>query len=198
MIEIGRNFINRIQQCDILRDVDFIQRIEIIENCVRIHKIIFPLVLVLTQDCDLKQDAQYHFENGSPPPTDDKKLLSVIVAPIYNEEMFLIGEHLKDDTINYKMQKINKKKKGKFTTQYSNLINNQIPRYHHLKFKGTDLIVDSVIDFKHYFTVNIEELMSTKKDRFICKIKELYREDISLRFANFLSRIGLPDTGENV
>jgi hypothetical protein len=198
MIEIDRNFTNRIQQGDILRDIDFIQRIDIKGNDVSIYKITFPLIIVLTQDCDLKQDAQYHFESDNSPSTDDKKLLSAIVAPIYNEEMFLLGEHLKDDTINYTMQKINKKKKGKFTTQYTNLINNEISRYHHLKFKENDPIVDSVIDFKHYFTVNIEELVSIKKDRFICKIKELYREDISIRFANFLSRIGLPNTGENV
>jgi len=53
--------------------------------------------------------------------------------------------------------------------------------------------IHSVIDFKHYFSVNVCYLMGIKKEKFICKIYELYREDISHRFASFLSRIGLPE-----
>lgn len=194
MIEIDRTPAPRIQQGDIFRDIDFIQKVEIIADEVLIHKITFPLVIVLTQDCDLEQDSEYHINTGDNPSTDDKKLLSVIVAPLYNEEMFLQGEHLNDETIKYKMRSLIKKnKKGNLTTEYSYLIENGIPRYHHLKFKGNDPVADSVIDFKHYFTLNIEELMRIKDDRFVCKVSELYRENISQRFAYFLSRIGLPN-----
>jgi hypothetical protein len=82
-------------------------------------------------------------------------------------------------------------KKGK--TPGKTLIQNQIPRYHYLEFPNNVPIVSSVIDFKHYFTVNVEYLKKHKKDNFICQIGPLYREDVSQRFSSYLSRIGLPE-----
>lgn len=194
MIKIDRAPSPRIQQGDIFRDIDFVQKVEIVADEVFIHQITFPLVIVLTQDCDLEQDSEYYINARDNPSTDDKKLLSAIVAPLYNEGLFLQGEHLNDETINYKMRSITKKnKEGNLTTEYRYLIENAIPRYHHLKFEENDPLVDSVIDFKHYFTLNIEELMRIKGERFVCKVSELYREHISQRFAYFLSRIGLPN-----
>ena len=91
------------------------------------------------------------------------------------------------------MQIINKiAKKGKLSTKYKNLIDNEIPRYHYLKFSEDIPIVSSIIDFKHYFSVDIEYLKKHINENFVCQVSELYREHISQRFANFLSRIGLP------
>ena len=53
-------------------------------------------------------------------------------------------------------------------------------------------VVPSVIDFKHYFSVNVKYLQKVKRKQFVCMVGDLYREDISQRFASFLSRIGLP------
>jgi hypothetical protein len=112
-------------------------------------------------------------------------LLSVLVAPLYNAEHVFLGEHLSELKIN--VPGINKlKTEGKY------LIDNERPRYHHLEFSEDVPIVSSVIDFKHYFSVNVEYLRKIKSANFICKVSELYRENISLRFANYLSRIGLP------
>lgn len=195
MTKVSTQVSERINQGDIYRDVEYIENIEIINNEIKISKIVFPLVVVLTQDCDLQQDSAYRIEEINTPNNDNKKLLSVIVAPLYNEEMFLAGEHLNDnETITMKMVPIPKYgKKKKITTAYNNLINNETPRYHHLSFSNEINIVDSVIDFKHYFSVNIDNLMRKKESNFVCKISELYREDVSKRFAFFLSRIGLPN-----
>ena len=193
MIRVEKNRSERIQQGDIYRNIECIQKIEETEEDTFVHKIVFPLVIVLTQDCDLKLDSLYHMSNETFPKDDDKRLLSAIVAPIYNEELFLHGDHLNDETLSYKMQTIAKMKKGKLTTQYRNLINNEIPRFHYLEFQDDVQLVNSVIDFKHYFTTNIEELHKKRYQLFVCKVSELYRELISQRFANYLSRIGLPN-----
>ena len=195
MTKVSTQVSERINQGDIFRDVEYIENIEIINNEIKISKIVFPLVVVLTQDCDLQQDSAYRIEEINTPNNDNKKLFSVIVAPLYNEEMFLAGEHLNDnETITMKMVGIPKYgKKNKITTVYTNLINNETPRYHHLSFSDEINIVDSVIDFKHYFSANIDNLMKNKESKFVCKISELYREDVSKRFAFFLSRIGLPN-----
>ena len=82
----------------------------------------------------------------------------------------------------------NKKK-----TDNKMLRDNKNPRYHFLEFDKNIRVVDSVVDFKHYFTVNTTTLQELKKDNFVCSISELYRESLSQRFANYLSRIGLPE-----
>lgn len=194
MIEVDRTPDKRIRQGDIYRDIDYFERVQVEGDEVTIQKISFPLVIVLTQDCDLEQDAAYYVAESKKPENEDKRLLSVIVAPLYNEDIFLQGEHLCDESINYKMQVIPKTgKKGKLTTQYRFLTQNEIPRYHYLLFDESVQIANSVIDFKHYFTVNVECLSQARQDKFVCKVSKLYRERICQRFANYLSRIGLPN-----
>jgi len=176
----------RISQGDIYRDVDFIEYVVEKGGYVEISRITFPLVVVLTQDCDLVWD--FKFRYGRPRAkvkTQDKLLLSVLVAPLYNAEFVYLGEHLSE--LDIQMQTIDKgRSPGK------NLRKNQNPRYHYVKFPEDMSIVTSVIDFKHYFSVNIHYLKREKKRDFVCRLPPLYREDLSQRFASFLARIGLP------
>jgi len=192
MVKVIIDINRRITQGDIYKNVDYIQQIEYVDNQeLIVHKILFPLVVVLTQDCDLQQDSAY-YDKERTPSSNDKKLFSVIVAPLYNEDIFLQGQHLAHNSIGYQMRVFNKKRKGKLTSHYKSLIDNEIPRYHHMDFVGVN-IVPSVIDFKHYFSVDIENLNKNRRAKYVCSVKELYREQITQRFANFLSRIGLPN-----
>lgn len=174
----------RIFQGDIYKDVEFIEYAIEKSGVIEISKIVFPFVVVLTQDCDLNQDYTVRWAKnvGS---NHDKKIISVIVAPLYNVEHVYKGEHLSE--LEMTMAEI---MKGK--TQGKTLRQNQTPRYHYLEFPANVPIVSSVIDFKHYFTVNVEYLKNHKKENFICQIVPLYREDVSQRFSSYLSRIGLP------
>jgi hypothetical protein len=176
----------RISQGNIYRDVDFIEYVVEKGGYVEISRIIFPLVVVLTQDCDLEQDFQ--FRHGRPRAkikTQDKLLLSVLVAPLYNAEHFYLGEHLSE--LGMQMQTIN------WNRSAGDIIkNNQNPRYHYVEFPDDTPIVASVIDFKHYFSVNIIYLKKEKKRDFVCRLPPLYREKLSQRYASFLARIGLP------
>ena len=178
---------DRISQGDIYKDIEYIHSITEENGIIKIVKIIFPYVIVLTQDCDLNQDFTFRSVETS---NDDKLIISVLSAPIYNVDHLFSGEHLSE--LGLTMQTIDKySKKRKLTTVANNLFKNEIPRYHYLDF---DVIIGpSVIDFKHYFSINLDYLYKIKKTNFVCKIPELYREDISHRFASFLSRIGLPD-----
>jgi len=184
MTEIDPQQSERIRQGDVFRDVEFFESAVEQEGIIKISKINFPLIVVLTQDCDLEGDyLRRHAENNK---DQNKCLLSVIVAPLYNFEHFRLGQHLTE--INLTMMTF---QKGH--TPYKNIQDNQNPRYHYLEFpRGIGIIPFTVIDFKHYFTVTITYLESIRSTNFICKIQQLYREDISQRFASFLSRIGLP------
>jgi len=185
MVRIRKQKINRIRQGDIFREVEYIEYVNESKGIIEVSKIIFPYVIVLTQDCDLQQDYTLRWSKRQR-QNHDKLLLSTLVAPLYNAEHIYTGEHLSE--IGLKMQFISKNK-----TPGKNLRNNMMPRYHYIEFPDDVPIVPSVIDFKHYFSVNIEYLKKLKKEKFVCNIAPLYREDISQRFAAFLSRIGLPD-----
>lgn len=177
-----------INQCDIFRDVEYLEYAIENEDTIEVSKIHFPYVIVLTQACDLQQDHDAKLklvEKGS--GNQDKFLISVIVAPIYNFEDFLVGDHLKQ--LDMKMEAFPGRKK----TPTKNIIANENKRYHYLKFDESVPIVESVIDFKHYFTVSINYLTSIYETHYMCSVDSLYRELISQRFSNFLSRIGLPD-----
>lgn len=189
MIRIRRQRVGRICQGDIFRDVAYIEYVLEKHGIIEVSKINFPLVIVLTQDCDLAQD--FRVRSGRPKPSmQDKWLLSVLVAPLYNVEHVYAGQHLSE--LNLKMQKIDKK-----ATAGNRLRQNDTPRYHFLQFPVDLPLVDSVIDFKHYFSVNVEQLRQIKRTHFVCRVSELYREDIAQRFAAYLSRIGLPEPSDS-
>ena len=65
-------------------------------------------------------------------------------------------------------------------------------RYHFLEFPPSVQMQPSVVDFKHYFTVNVKNLREQKRRGFVCTLGPLYRENLCVRFANYLARIGLP------
>ena len=183
MIRVQAEPSKRVCQGDIFREVDYVERVLEHEGILEVTKILFPYVIVLTQDCDLEQDHNFRTQTKQ---TQDKWLISVLVAPVYNAEHVFSGEHLQD--IGIKSQLINKK-----ATDGRLLMQNEKPRYHFLEFPSDIPIVPSVIDFKHYFSVPVMYLQELKKTNFACTVSELYREDISQRFSAFLSRIGLPD-----
>jgi hypothetical protein len=186
MIKVETTHKERIAQGDILRDIEYLEYVREDNGVIEASKILFPLVIVLTQDCDLAQDSTFRASAGSgDKKSQDKYLLSVLVAPLYNLEHVYLGKHLSE--IDMQMQTIDRK-----STQGKNLTQNVSPRYHYLKFPPEIPLVPSVIDFKHYFSIDVQTLNALHGNQFVCGVSELYREDISQRFSSFLSRIGLP------
>lgn len=185
MIKASATRTARLAQGDIIRDVDYLEHVLERNGQIEMAKIVFPLVVVLTQDCDLAQDYKFRWSRR-PSTTEDKFLLSVLVAPLYNAEHVYNGEQLSE--LGMKMNPINRGR-----SPGTNLRNNETPRYHYLEFSSDIPIVPSVVDFKHYFSANAEYLKKAKARNFVCRLSTLYREDIAQRFASFLARIALPD-----
>jgi hypothetical protein len=183
VIRVLRTRDPRICQGDVIRDVEWIDSVMEKEGVLEVRKVVFPRVIVLTQDCDLEQDHRSHRPDRK---SEDKWLISVLVAPLYNAAHVYTGEHLIE--LGAHMQQI---RSDKLPGQ--NLRNNETPRYHYLEFPEHVPIVPSVIDFKHYFSVNQESLRRAKRAGFVCSVAPLYREAIAHRFASFLARVGLPD-----
>jgi hypothetical protein len=194
-IEVFTKNTDRVLQGDIYRDIDFIESFKEYEEkdgtYLKIELIHYPYIIVLTQDCDLEQDYKNKIENGTKEKDadkfQDKYLFSVIVAPLYIADDVIQGVHL--SKLGYKMQNI----RNVSTSKVGLVMLNEIPRYHYLNILHNPPIPASIIDFKHYFTVTLEELTVNKKANYIRTIKPLFREKVSQRFSSYLSRIGLPD-----
>lgn len=184
-LKVGRGRSGRIAQGDIFREIEYIESVAEKRGVIEISKIVFPLGVVLTQDCDLEQSARYR-KPQTPPSNHDKQLFSVLVVPLYNAEHVFLGQHLSD--LRMTMSPINKGK-----TEGRILMQNERPRYHFLDFPSDIPIVPSIADFKHYFSVSTTYLEKNRSQNFICRVSELYREDLSQRFAGYLARIGLPE-----
>ncbi len=186
MYRVGTDERNRINQGDIFKNITHIENWEESGNELKISRIRYPYMIVLSQDCDLREDALVRSNK-----INDKALLSVLAAPLYNFDQFLSGEHLKNLGIDATPIPQNPSK-----TNHKNLIQNQTPRYHFLEENTNAGLPKLVIDFKHYFSISIEYLQKVKEDNFECALDFLYRERLSQRFANYLSRIGLPVDNE--
>lgn len=183
MIKVKIQCTSRILQGDIFQNVEYIEYAMEKFGIIEVSKINFPIVIVLTQDCDLEWDYKYRWSKKRDDyKNQDKWLLSVLVAPLYNAEHMYEGKQLEE--LDIIMSPLSRKS--------STLKNNKNPRFHYLEFPDNIPIVPSIIDFKHYFSVNVKFLKNIKKNQFVCSVSELFREDISIRFSNFLSRIGLP------
>lgn len=187
-VRIQTKRLSRISQGDIFRNIECIESVTEARGVISVSIISFPLVVVMTQDCDLAQNARYK-KTKKAPSNDDKRLFAALLVPLYNAEHVFQGSHL--SMLNLAMAPINRKK-----TPGEYLMKNEIPRYHYLDFPSDVDIVPQIADFKHFFSVNILYLEKIRPKSFVCRISELYREDLSQRFAAFLSRIGLPDAVE--
>lgn len=195
----------RVLQGDILRDVTYYQSVHYSGREVILNYIDFPFVYILSQDCDLTQENDHNMkakvddkgrltlnQNREPIYEVDKTLISVMLAPIYNFEIFRKGEHLQDlyclsdnDKKTYTAQIIG-------SAQKKPLVGNNNPRFHYLQFKQSCPIPPSVIDFKHYFTMSLDEIKQLRSTQYICTVAALFKNDISQRFASYLSRVGIP------
>ena len=113
------------------------------------------------------------------------KLPTILFCPAYQIDDFLHGQHVSG----WNMQghngenKINPDKLRE---------NDQLKRYHYLKNCNDLLVPELVIDFKHFFTIPTG-LVYSQKNKYLVSINELFRENLSQRFAGYLSRIGLPE-----
>lgn len=183
LVKVSNTDPERICQGDIFRNIPFFEDFSVKEGMISVSLVEFPYVLVLTQDCDLLQEHN-NLKKNQESRLFDKKIISTLVAPLYNAEHFWAGEHVSE--LGYKARKINVNK-----TEGDKIKGNNDPRYHYLSFPTDVQLVDMIIDFKHYFSIPSSYLKDNIANR-VCTIAELFREDISHRFAFFLSRIGLP------
>ncbi|MBF0362763.1 MAG: hypothetical protein HQK49_17220 [Oligoflexia bacterium] len=186
----------RLSQGDIFREVEVIEQVLEQDGIIEVKKIVFPLAIVVSQDCDLLQHyrgIKKNTDSGESYPTssklNDKYLFSALLVPLFNAEYVKQGTYL--DELERSSVTFNNKK-NESTTAWKKILQNETPRYHYFEFPQTTPIVPQVADFKHFFTVNINYLTQKRQELKICTIDVPFREQVSHRFYTYLARIGTP------
>lgn len=174
---------SRPQQGDILRDFEYKQWLLEKDGKGKIEKLTIPYLVILTQDCDLEQDYYNHSDGEE---KQDKFLTSILVCPAYTAESLRSGTHLEE---------LGLVRESYNSDRWSPIKTNQNSRYHHLFPEPALQIPELVLDFKLYYTIPRDIVYQQFKKTYLGTINELFREEVSLRFTNYLSRIGLPFNG---
>ncbi|MBI9055962.1 MAG: hypothetical protein JEY96_19225 [Bacteroidales bacterium] len=176
---------NQVHQGDIFKSIHYYENYFEESGSFELHMLKFPYSIVLTQECDLSNNMRERNkdEKEGELKKQDKYLVSLLCAPLYNAEHLFTGNHLEH-------LKIQAERKNSDQRKY--IKSNREPRYHYLEFDEKTQLVPMVVDFKHYFTVSVNTLENNIENR-ICSLKPIFRESITQRFSNFLARIGLPE-----
>lgn len=171
----------RFQQGDILRDISIIAGTDFDNETgeIIVSAISLEYAVVVNQDCDLEHDYNSRKESNNK----DKFLPNILLVPAYLASKFKEGAHLGED---HKCQVWN-------SQLYKPIIQNLNQRFHYLNSNEQFQIPELIIDFKHVYTINRDIIYKNINLIYLASICELYRENLSHRYSNFISRIGLPD-----
>ena len=155
---------------------------------VNVVELEFPLAIVISQACDVIAMNDIIVNKTGKPA---KFMPSILLCPIYEKEAAKKGTHIEDyfsmNSINLEQESVYQKDDYKVSQRDWHY------RYHALTIElNKNIVIDNaIIDFKHYFTVPMSYLISHKEDR-IFRLDDLFAEQITLKFATYLSRVAIP------
>lgn len=178
---------SRVCQGDILRDFKF----NVVDPKGKVFQFGFPYIVILSQDCDLLANKPIALAGRQPEsvaslesqPVFNQYLHSILFLPAFPAEAIREGAHLvgmfgiRQDRLNSDRTRLIK--------------DNKDPRYHYLNSDVSLQIPDIITDFKAYYTLP-PEYFAPPMPNYLATANELFREHLSQRFAQYLSRIGLP------
>ncbi len=173
----------RILQGDILEDFKF-EFVGIEDDSEIKNTINFPYITILTQDCDLEQDFSQRKIPKGEQRNQDKYIHSVLIAPMFVSDALKTGGHLQD--LDVKME-------SWASDLWKPIKQNHNERFHYFPEDVNFNMPSLVIDFKHFYTVGRDEVYRVFEGNYKVSIKVPYRELLSHRFSNYLSRIAVEE-----
>ena len=122
-----------------------------------------------------------------------KFMPSILMCPIYNKETAKQGNHIKEAFSVFDAE-LDSSSVLFNSQEYKVAEKNWHYRYHPFKVSvnGKVLVDESVIDFKHYFSVPMSYLINNRNNR-LFQLDDLFAEQITLKFAAFLTRVPIPE-----
>ena len=172
----------KLNQCDILHNVsiatasDF--NLETGKYSITEYHLNYGVVI--NQECDLEHD--FKCRNNPTAPNQDKVLPNILILPAYLSEDFKNGTHREKGLVGHRWD----------SSLFKQIRENNNPRFHFIHKDEDYQLPELVVDFKHVFSLRTEIAYKLADRLYYLSISELFREDLSHRYTNYLSRIGLP------
>ena len=180
-----------VNQGDIFMDVSYSYIDSEDFESVEIFEFVFPYAIVVSQSCDVD------FMNSFEPGENDmpvKFMPGILMCPLYQQAKIKHGAHLQ--SLYDELERPLDKGSAYFPTEDRKVTDkDQHVRFHALTVQadnGSILIGNAVLDFKHLFTVPMKYLRNNRAKR-ICRIEDIYIDQIVNKLGAFISRIGLPN-----
>ena len=177
-------------QGDVFRNVKY-RYIDYEDNeKVEMIEFTFPLAIIISQACDVLSMGEM-IMNSKGKAT--KFMPSILMTPIYECSMAKNAKHL-DEAFEYLKICKDDNEKALFTGKDLDVVRKDWHyRYHSFKAMKGEIVVldDSIIEFKHYFSVPASYLVENRQNRFF-RVDDLFAEQITLKFATYLSRVAIP------
>lgn len=183
-IAVKPDMASHICQGDVFTDVRYNYLDKEDNDSAEVVEYTFPMAIIISQACDVDSISRM-LEKSS----------GKLMCPIYDKEQAKGLAHLDKAFYELDINKERGKDEQLFTTKEYNVVEQDWHyRYHALTVtdkKGNIILENAVIDFKHYFTVPPSYLFQNRNQR-IFHIDSLFAEQITLKFATFLSRVAIP------
>jgi hypothetical protein len=183
---------NQICQGDIYKDVKYSYISEDKDDSIEIVEYTFPLAIVISQACDVDFMSRIiETKSGKA----NKFMPSILMCPIYNREDAKKMSYLDAAFKELDIIKEGDEKTPLFTSKEGEIID----RDWHYRFHALTvideakriLIENAIIDFKHYFTVPASYLYTNRANR-LYHMESLFAEQVTLKYATYLSRVAIP------
>lgn len=175
-------------QGDIFRNIKYSYIDKENDEYVDIIEYEFPLAVIVSQACDVTYMSQMQSESCGKPT---KFMPTLLLCPIYDGHAIQENQHLADISektgITLDDEKFYTSKEQKITR------NDMHYRFHLLEVAdGRSVVIDNgLIDFKHCFSVPASYLLKCR-DKRLYKLESIFAEQVTLRFAAYLSRVAIP------
>ena len=182
------NIADTICQGDVFRNVKYNYIDSEDDLSVDVIEYEFPLAIIISQACDvIAMDHMISDRAGKPA----KFMPSILMCPIYDKNIVKTGDHLMDvfSELNLSFNK----ESVYHSDDYKVAERDWHYRFHSLTLdlENKSVLNNAIIDFKHYFSVPISYLMNHKTDR-LYRLDDLFAEQLTLKFATYLSRVAIP------
>ena len=178
-------------QGDVFRDVKYSYIDAEGDETVEIVEFTFPMAIIISQACDVNSMGEMVTEQSGKAT---KFMPSILLCPIYDVDVAKKTEHVNDALSTLHINKLDGSKDVLFNSGEFGLAKNDWHyRYHALTVKiGKDTVLENtMIDFKHYFSVPASYLIKNREKR-LFHLDDLFAEQITLKFATYLSRVAIP------
>jgi hypothetical protein len=180
-----------IRQAELLTSISEFQAITEADGAnaeIATRKVEHPLVVVMSQDCDLERDFNLrHPEDKEPPSREDAE-----VSPSALSHILLCDAH-EESGLKQRLPD------GLGSNDFRRIAQNQNERYHRIDsagIRGTDVEVEPLfLDFRRHFSMPCPDLynqLASATAGRTARLPAYYLHDLNHRFYSYLARVAIP------